>query len=70
MLKFSLTFYFGDFKLTLRFTRYSGLNLTFPCKLMLRVLFPQQVVGDPLEGCGASRRWGVAGMGGSCRVSL
>lgn len=68
--KIFLTFYFGDFKLTLRFTRSSGLNLTFPCKPVLGVLCPQQVVSDSLEGCGASRRWRVAGVGGHAGCSF
>lgn len=45
MLKFSLTFFFGDFKLKLRFTRYSGLTVTFPCKL--------------IWGCFSPSRWWV-----------
>lgn len=31
---------------------------------MLGMLFPQQVVDDTLGDCGASRRWGVSGVGG------
>lgn len=62
MLKFSLTFYFEDFKLTPKFTRSSGLDLTFSFKFMLGMLFPQQVMGDALGGCD----W----HGWSCRVFI
>lgn len=68
--KISLTFYFGDFKLTLKFTRSSGLSLTFPCKLLSGMLCPQQVVSDSLEGYEASRRWGVADVGGHAGCSF
>lgn len=37
---------------------------------MLGMLFPQQVVGGTLEDCGASKRWGVAGMGGHAGCSF